>query len=453
MNSATFYYNKPLTVADSTNPSGSSYALLVGVGKREDDHEHMNVSISDALHVGTALDSLPSFAGMKTEVLTGADATRSNILKRLKAYVENTLQEAADLFIIYFSGHGCKLGDKYYLVCRDTVADALSTTAIDGEAFTDLLKQVQCNKMLVLLDCCHASGMAAEGVNSRSAVPFNEAALETGKKAKNKVIMTACKSEQVSYLSSPVSIFTYALIEGLGGKFLAADEREVNVFNLAMEVRERVIALSNGVLKVKNAQQPELNLVGKSATSNFPIAYYPKGGPQKIRIFEQEFSSLRDYNGKDIDMDVAQEKDDAYREQFNWMVSNVSIQNAGDGGINLKDAHGNVFNIHNGLSDAALHEIISRLDARDNVVARVDAMLKKQEGGGSGDLLAKLDRVSSLRQLETEQWQKQLNLLSQKKGFYEEKKILSNDPGTQFFLSKEIEDIDKEIEKLRNKLG
>jgi hypothetical protein len=250
----------------------SSYALLIGVGQRPDDSPYMAISGTDAGHLETALKQLPSFSHIFTKSLKGENASRTSILGQFGDLATKTKNEPADLIIIYFSGHGCRYKNDYYLVCNDTSAGDLEGTGITGSLFTELLNQLACQKLLVLLDCCHASGVG-NVAGSRSAIPFNENAFADFKKSKNKVIITACKSNQVSYLSRPVSLFTYAVIEGLGGKFLTdTDDKEVNVFNLAMGVRERVIALSNEVLKVENAQQPELNVINNGETTNFSLA-------------------------------------------------------------------------------------------------------------------------------------------------------------------------------------
>lgn len=378
-------------MVNNTSNIKKSYALLIGVGKREDDSEYMAISASDAEHMKRALDNLPSFRNVETKTLINEEAMRQGIIEQLDEYARVTEAQPCDLLIIYFSGHGCKSGAQYYLVCRNTTSNDLEKTAMNGSLFVDKLKKIKCDKMLVLLDCCHASGTIPSP--ERMPVPFDE---ETFFDQKNRVIITACRKSQVSYLSNPVSIFTYAIIEGLGGKFLSANDKEVNVFNLAMDVRERVVALSYAVLKVKDAQQPELNVVNNGATTNFMLALYPKGGPQKVSIFEEEFSSLKSYEGKEINMETESEKDMSYRNQFNWMTTNVnSVREIGNGNYIFQGVNGNV-TVNSGASVEQIKEILNHFRP---YVEELVTILKSKDDNNSKELLGKISSESFKKDL------------------------------------------------------
>jgi hypothetical protein len=366
-----------------------SYSLLVGVGRRDNgaskDSDAMAISAEDAINLKKALRQFLFFKDENISLLDNEKAKKDDILLELKNLKEKTEADPADLVVIFFSGHGYTNNDKYYLVCRDTENDDIENTSIEGSLFVEKLKEIKTDKMLVLLDCCHAEGMTNRDI------PFDET---TFLEQKNRVVITACHRSQVSYLSSPVSIFTYAVIEAIAGKFLIGpDDKEVKVFNLAMDVRERVVALSEQVLKPANIQKPQLNVLEKSGTTNFVIANYPKGGSQNIRFFGEAFSALKSYEGKELEMNVMNKHDDEYRNRFNWMmITNNSTQTSGDGGLNLKDANGNNITVNNikGISERALIEI---LKINSKPIEDLLAILQKQIDPDSRELAIRLKEL------------------------------------------------------------
>lgn len=294
-----------------------AYALSIGIGNREVDSPAMATSANDARRIGKELVGRAKFMPEKVRTLINADATVSNVLKELDNIAEITKSAPADMVIIYFSGHGCVKNDIYYIVCRDTVNTDVENTAIKGSVFVEKLKTIQTDKMLILLDCCHSGGMY-DPID----IPFDE---EDVLKMKNRVIISASKADKVSFLSKPLSIFTYALVEGLAGKFFSGNDTDVTLFNLAMYLRERVVPLS------ENKQQPQLNILRDSLTSDFVIARYPNGQPRPA-AFDEDFSLLTN-EGKDINTNVETVKDEEFRKEFSWMV-NVSGNNNTVVGVN-----------------------------------------------------------------------------------------------------------------------
>lgn len=294
-----------------------AYALSIGIGNREVDSPAMATSANDARRIGKELVGRAKFMPEKVRTLINADATVSNVLRELDNIADITKGATADMVIIYFSGHGCVKNDIYYIVCRDTVNTDVENTAIKGSVFVEKLKAIQTDKMLILLDCCHSGGMY-DPID----IPFDEADVL---KMKNRVIISASKADKVSFLSKPLSIFTYALVEGLAGKFFSGNDTDVTLFNLAMYLRERVVPLS------ENKQQPQLNILRDSLTSDFVIARYPNGQPRPA-AFDEDFSLLTN-EGKDINTNVETVKDEEFRKEFSWMV-NVSGNNNTVVGVN-----------------------------------------------------------------------------------------------------------------------
>jgi uncharacterized caspase-like protein len=331
----------------------NSYALIVGVGKRPEDAEGMAVSEDDAKNMAKAIESYCRIPETNTWLLTGKEANRAQILNSLKQLVEQTRQQQADTVIIYFSGHGCNISGNLFFVANDSRNDDLQGTAIPGTEWMNLLKDCKANKMLVILDCCHAGAFTHTATHQwqRADIPFDADAFVAGK---NRVVLTASHAAQVSYLSRPVSIFTYAMIEALGGAHFYAGDKNVTLFDVALYVRERVVYLSKEI-DISNPQKPGLALLEKSATENFVLARYPKGAGEPY-AFTENFSRLT-FGAKSIKLEPKTEADESYRkaleQHFNVQIVQIDGDNnknallTGAGTIDQSTKTNNTTIIHN----------------------------------------------------------------------------------------------------------
>jgi hypothetical protein len=273
------------------------------------------------------------------QTIINDDTTAAKILEKLDNLATLTKDAPAEMVVIYFSGHGCVMNGMYYIVGRDTVNTDVEHTAIAGSVFTEKLQAIQTDKLLILLDCCHSGGISqCDPID----VPFDKDAVLA---KPNRVIISASHSSEVSFLSKPLSIFTYALVEGLAGKFFEDGDTDVTLFNLAMYLRERVYPLS------ASRQRPQLNILQSAQTSDFAIARYPNGEPRPA-AFDEDFSLLtNDGSSKEIDTGTPVVKDEEFRKQFSWMVNvtgndnNVITGNTGT--VTIKKVEQNAKNIVN----------------------------------------------------------------------------------------------------------
>ncbi|MCW3123042.1 MAG: caspase family protein [Flavipsychrobacter sp.] len=315
-------------MADISFDTKKAFALTVGIGARpakddqRADNEAMAVTALDAERVYGELKGRLRIEEDNLGGLHGESAKKDDVVAALDLLVKNTNKPDAEteMVIIYFSGHGQLENGNYYLVCYDTTDKDMARTAIPGSVFVEKLQAIKSEKVLVFLDCCHSGGFATS-----ADVPMNERDKNEFLGKPNRVIISASHAKEYSYASTPLSIFTYALVEGLAGKFFEDGDKEVTLFNLAMYLRERVYPLS------EHTQRPQLNIVKNAATTDFSIIRYPKGKP-KDAIFTSEFI-LKDGSGKGIE-DKPVERDEEYRQQFNWIMTITGNNNVGVQAVN-----------------------------------------------------------------------------------------------------------------------
>ncbi|MBL7063110.1 MAG: caspase family protein [Anaerolineae bacterium] len=247
------------------------YALVVGVGA------DLPNTIDDAIGLADVLKDPARCAYPPDQVhlLTGEKATRDAILSALDTL--SHLPVSQSTILIYFSGHGYQVasptGEFYYLLPYGYDLSRLYQTAISGAEFTDRLRAIPAQKLLVLLDCCHAGGVGeakAPGLQmAKSPLPPEAHSLLA--EGSGRVLIASSQEDELSFAGKPYSAFTLALTEALCGAGVAKKDGYVRVADLALHAREVVPGRTRG------RQHPILHF---EQADNFALAYYAGGETQ-----------------------------------------------------------------------------------------------------------------------------------------------------------------------------
>jgi len=247
------------------------HALVVGVGADLPSTVDDAVGLADILQDPARCAYPPG----QVHLLTGEKATRDDVLSTLGALSQSANPQSTVL--VYFSGHGYRVasptGEFYYLLPHGYDLDRLYQTAISGAEFTDRLRAIPAQKLLVLLDCCHAGGVGeakAPGLQlAKSPLPPEAHTLlaEGG----GRVIIASSQEDELSFAGRPYSAFTLALTEALCGIGVAKRDGTVRVADLALHAREVVPTRTRG------RQHPVLHF---EQADNFALAYYAGGEAQ-----------------------------------------------------------------------------------------------------------------------------------------------------------------------------
>src|SRR5262249_39314796 len=139
------------------------FALLVGVGQSAYAPWSLPVTVKDAQAIRAVLTDpqLCAYPADHVRLLHDEGATRAAILDGLDWLAQ---QVAADLHataIVYFSGHGWlkKRSNRYFLIPHDIEPHDIPKSGLSAEALTGALRRVKAERLLVIIDCCHAEGM------------------------------------------------------------------------------------------------------------------------------------------------------------------------------------------------------------------------------------------------------------------------------------------------------
>lgn len=244
------------------------YALLIGVGA------DLPVTVRDARGLRDILidPERCAYPPSQVRLLTETAATRADILDGMDWLAAQAAADPAAACLVFFSGHGGHL-PHYFLVPNGYDGARPAETAISGAEFTERLRAIQAQKLLALLDCCHAGGMAeakAAGFAKSPVPPELETVLTAGS---GRAVIASSRKDEVSYTGTPYSAFTQALREGLAGYGAAERDGYAYLTDIALYVGRMVPQ------RTQDRQHPILKL---AAADNFAVAYYA-GGEKSLR--------------------------------------------------------------------------------------------------------------------------------------------------------------------------
>lgn len=264
------------------NSFSHGYALLIGVGQTSYPDWSLPVTVNDvsALQAILTEPSLCSYPNDNDHirVLCNADATLQGILDGLQWLQERVKVDPAATAIVYYSGHGWldHTDQQYYLVPHDIKPHKFARSALPAQVFTTAIQSIPAQKLLVILDCCHAEGMAAaKGEAQDSDLPEGfvkapaKGQFDRLAEGKGVVILSSSDNDQLSWIrkDQTCSIFTYHLIDALRGEDNKSGDTEVTVMNLINYLGKTVP--ENARSEWQASQQPQWE--GK-ASNQFPIA-------------------------------------------------------------------------------------------------------------------------------------------------------------------------------------
>lgn len=266
----------------SSTAFAEGHACIIGVGADLPNTEKDATGLADILKDPERC----AYPPQQVHLLTSKRATRGSILSTLDEMARVT--DSQSTVIIYFSGHGCRVADStdelYYLIPYGYNKKQLEETAISGAEFTNKLRAIPAQKLLVLLDCCHAGGITDSGIQlTKSPLPAEVRQMLS--QGRGGAIIASSKANELSYTGRPYSAFTAAVLEALCGKGVSQQDGYVRVADLALYAREVVPK------RTADKQHPVLNY---HQADNYVLAYYAGGDtePKKLPFGEPEIESF-----------------------------------------------------------------------------------------------------------------------------------------------------------------
>lgn len=238
------------------------FALIIGVGG------DLPATVADATAIYELLSD-PQKGGYtkeNIEFLTEEKASKQDAIAALDRIVARSMATEHSTVLIYYSGHGLKIPREedpqifdFYLKTSGADRTRKEETMLSGNIFSEKINLIAAEKILVLLDCCHADGMKPQKISvfEEMVIPVetsNRLLLEKLQGGEGRVFISACDDDEESVIlpGSSNSLFTEVCLEVFNGN-LSPTEEFVSVVDLIYFV---VKEIPKRVLPFRHTQRP-----------------------------------------------------------------------------------------------------------------------------------------------------------------------------------------------------
>jgi hypothetical protein len=203
------------------------YALLIGVDENKLPSLALPIVKKDVMRMADVLTHADrcGYREEHVKVLTGANATRDNILAGID-WLSTQLAAEPDsnqTAVIYYSGHGHRAASGETFLIPYNAGHPLHSRGLSARDFAGAIDFIKPRRLLVVLDCCHAEAVDAKDTSSSGLAPVAVTADAPGIDAlasgDGRAVLSSSRGVQKSYIRTDgeMSVFTYHLIEALTG--------------------------------------------------------------------------------------------------------------------------------------------------------------------------------------------------------------------------------------------
>jgi peptidoglycan/xylan/chitin deacetylase (PgdA/CDA1 family)/uncharacterized caspase-like protein len=221
----------------------NSWAILVGIDNYQ-KWPKLQYAVRDAEGVGQMLVQKFGFAPERVITLKNEQATRAGILAAFHDRLAHDGLQPHDRVFVFFAGHGAtrKLSsgrDLGYIVPWDSDPNNLATDAIPMTEIQNIAESLQAKHELFVMDACYSGlGLTRGGANASF--------LRDNGRRLGRQMLTAGGSDQLVSDGGPNghSIFTWTLLQGLGGKADLNGDGLITATELAAYVAPAVSSVS-----------------------------------------------------------------------------------------------------------------------------------------------------------------------------------------------------------------
>ena len=197
------------------------------------DAQDVVATLTSAAHCG--------YAPQNVKLLLDSQATLDAIRKELDSLAARA--QPSDTVLIFFSGHGARLGDESALVPVDCDMHRAAQTTLLEQEFSAVLARIKAERLVVLIDACHAGAAASfKNIGTTLDLGFNEKSLNQLAKGTGRVMIASSRATEYSYALGGArnSLFTEHLLEALRGATPTQGDGLIRVFEVFNYVSERV---------------------------------------------------------------------------------------------------------------------------------------------------------------------------------------------------------------------
>ncbi len=230
----------PKPAAEEARPPldlyGDSHAVVIGIDEYQ-SWPKLSYAVADAQAVRDLLVSRFGFPPDNVHLLLDGDATRQRILEVLGDVLADPARVAQeDRVLVFFAGHGTtralpsgrNLG---YIVPVAADTRNFHSQAISMTAFQDINEALPAKHVLYLMDACYG-GLALTRGGTRRFDPHKYLREVTSRPARQMLTAGGTDEEVADGGPGGHSVFTWTLLQGLGGQADVNGDRHVTASEL-----------------------------------------------------------------------------------------------------------------------------------------------------------------------------------------------------------------------------
>ena len=224
-------------------PSASSkniYAVVIAGGKYQDENiPPLKFAENDVQAFYNTLIDADSIglAEKNIRFLSGEEVTNRNVKKAIGKWLKESTTED-DIVIIYIVGHGAFEDGQPYWVTYNTESSDLYSTALGRDEIHEMLSRIPADQVIVFFDGLHSINDEQVKHEVFGEMYSKEGSVLVG------VSGPASPLEEVE--EQQHGIFTYYLLEGLGGKADENSDSTVTLEELWSYVKQQVLEFTQG---------------------------------------------------------------------------------------------------------------------------------------------------------------------------------------------------------------
>ena len=235
---------QPAPTAASAAGYSDSWAIVIGI----DDYARwpkLQYAVRDARSVRDTLVQKFGFTTERVVSLENGEATRAGILAAFNDKLTHAGMKKNDRLFVFFAGHGATRQlssgrDLGYIVPVDSDPNQLASDAIPMTELQNIAESVTAKHAFFIMDACYSGLGLTRGANTGNYLRDN--ARRIGRQ-----MLTAGGADQLVADGGPNghSVFTWALLQGLGGKGDLNGDGLITATELAAYVAPAVAAVSH----------------------------------------------------------------------------------------------------------------------------------------------------------------------------------------------------------------
>lgn len=260
-------------------------ALVIGISNYDEVSRLPEAVLNDARDTASVLQSADycGFPLPNIQTLLDRQATLDAIRAELAGLASSASPD--DTVVIFFSGHGARLGtgsaETSALIPADARMDNLPGTTLLESEFSAALGAIAAKRLLVLIDACHSggAGILKHDQGGWTELGISEKSLDRLARGSGRVIIASSRASETSLVMPGArnSVFTEHLLEAFQGKAQTDGDGLIRVFDVFNYVSAQVRGT------VPGRQHPIFR--ASDLEDNFPVAL-DRGGTKSVPVMQ-----------------------------------------------------------------------------------------------------------------------------------------------------------------------